>query len=240
MARDTCNNEGYHDAFPARLRWYLDYWKTHFNASQQTLANYLGVSAQTISLYANGNSKPDWKTIVKIADFFQVSTDFLFGRTRDPSSGPSDLSELFSDQTVSMIRWCAGERDKEADENGPLHRAFAAFDSFFSTPSFIMLMTRLSNARKAAIDSRQQLEELTQSRSTVDLEAIVDLRFKIDYARDGYQFARYQVEQEFSDLLDGFLEDNHIKQLLSKLSRIEVAEKKRRKGRTEHGSDQEN
>lgn len=238
MARDTCNNEGYYDVFPTNLRWYLEYWKTHFNASQQTLANYLEVSPQTISLYANGNSKPDWKTIVKIADYFRVSTDFLLGRTKDPTSGPSDLSALFSDQTVSMIRWCAGERDKEADENGPFHKALAAFDAFFTTPSFLILMSRLNEARTASVVCRQQLEELTQSNSPVDLEETYLLRSKIEYERDGYQFARYRAEQEFSEMLDGFLEDKQIKQLLSKLRRIETAEMKRRKGKAEHGNDQ--
>ena len=235
MARDTCNNKGYNDVFPSRLRFYLDYWKSHFNASQQTLANYLGVSAQTISLYANGSSKPDWKTIVKIADFFHVSTDYLLGRINDPACGPSDLSTLFSEQAVSMIRWCAGNREKEVDENGPFHKAFSAFDSFFSTPSFIILMSRLSEAREASAACRQRLEELTQSNSPVDLEETLLLRSKIEYQREGYQFARYRVEQEFSEMLDRFLEDKQIKQLLSKLDRIEAAEKKRRKGKAENG-----
>ena len=49
--------------------------------SQQTLANHLSISRTTISMWESGNCQPDNDTLVKIAEYFDVSTDFLLGRT---------------------------------------------------------------------------------------------------------------------------------------------------------------
>lgn len=46
---------------------------------QEELANYVGVSTQAVSKWENGGV-PDTELLPKIADFFSVSVDFLFGR----------------------------------------------------------------------------------------------------------------------------------------------------------------
>lgn len=51
-------------------------------ARQKDLAKYLGVSVSTISHYEAETHLPDVFTLVKISDYFGVSTDFLLGRTR--------------------------------------------------------------------------------------------------------------------------------------------------------------
>lgn len=47
--------------------------------SQNKLANVLNVKQQTISRYINGEREPDIDTIIAIAKFFSVSTDYLLG-----------------------------------------------------------------------------------------------------------------------------------------------------------------
>ncbi len=51
------------------------------NLTQQDLANILNISRSTISLYEINRNVPDIGTLIKIADFFNVSLDFLAGRT---------------------------------------------------------------------------------------------------------------------------------------------------------------
>lgn len=51
------------------------------HTTQQQLAEAIGCSRQTVSLYANGNASPDAEKLKLIADFFHVSTDYLLGRT---------------------------------------------------------------------------------------------------------------------------------------------------------------
>ena len=46
--------------------------------SQVELGEKLNVSKQSISNWENGNIQPSIEMLMKIADFFSVSTDFLF------------------------------------------------------------------------------------------------------------------------------------------------------------------
>lgn len=48
---------------------------------QKELAKYLNVTVATISNYEKGIHSPDIYTLVKIADYFNVSTDYLLQRT---------------------------------------------------------------------------------------------------------------------------------------------------------------
>lgn len=49
--------------------------------NQNELAQILNVAKQTVSNWENGNRMPDSEMLVKIADFFDVSVDYLLGRT---------------------------------------------------------------------------------------------------------------------------------------------------------------
>lgn len=48
--------------------------------TQAQLAEITGKTRQTISQYVNGISEPGYDTLVKIADYFEVSIDYLLGR----------------------------------------------------------------------------------------------------------------------------------------------------------------
>ena len=50
--------------------------------TQAQLAEITGKSRQTISQYVNGTSEPPYDTLVVIADYFNVSIDYLLCRTR--------------------------------------------------------------------------------------------------------------------------------------------------------------
>lgn len=48
--------------------------------SQRKLGEILGFCNQTVSFWETGSREPDLDAIVKIADFFEVSVDFLLNR----------------------------------------------------------------------------------------------------------------------------------------------------------------
>lgn len=48
---------------------------------QADIAEMLGVSRTTYTQYETEKSEPDLKTVAKLADFFEVSVDFLLGKT---------------------------------------------------------------------------------------------------------------------------------------------------------------
>ncbi|MBQ3234859.1 MAG: helix-turn-helix transcriptional regulator [Clostridia bacterium] len=49
--------------------------------SQQKLAHSIGVTQQCISEWEKGNMEPTLSNLIKLADFFEISIDFLAGRT---------------------------------------------------------------------------------------------------------------------------------------------------------------
>ena len=50
--------------------------------SQTELGEILNLAQRTISSYENGERFPDEITLNRIADYFDVSMDYLFGRTK--------------------------------------------------------------------------------------------------------------------------------------------------------------
>lgn len=54
--------------------------RLEYGLSQAELAEKLGVDFRTISNWENGVRKPDIDMLVIVADFFEVSTDFLLGK----------------------------------------------------------------------------------------------------------------------------------------------------------------
>ena len=48
---------------------------------QKDVAQVLGISQQSLGYYENGVNKPDPAMLVQLADFYEVSVDFLLGRT---------------------------------------------------------------------------------------------------------------------------------------------------------------
>ncbi|MDI3508754.1 MAG: hypothetical protein PWP48_1345 [Clostridiales bacterium] len=51
--------------------------------TQEELANILGISRSALSLYETNKRQPDFQTICRLADFFNVSVDYLLDRTDD-------------------------------------------------------------------------------------------------------------------------------------------------------------
>lgn len=90
MARKRSDPEKAKKPFPTALRKIMQ----EQNVSQTTLAGYLKKSPQAVSLYCMGESAPDLESLVKIAQFFDTSTDYLLGLTNDPSKKPAAADEL--------------------------------------------------------------------------------------------------------------------------------------------------
>lgn len=49
--------------------------------TQSDMANMLGITRQGYAKYENDESEPDLATIDKLAEFFNVTTDYLLGRS---------------------------------------------------------------------------------------------------------------------------------------------------------------
>ncbi|MCD5029078.1 helix-turn-helix domain-containing protein [Enterococcus asini] len=89
--------------------------------TQSQLGEKLNVTKASISGYENDTRSPDRETLVKIAEIFNVSTDYLLGRTDDKDKGPTlvaahlddDLTEEQLDEVKNFIDFI-----KQRDHSG--------------------------------------------------------------------------------------------------------------------------
>lgn len=90
----------YNSLFASRLRSLLESSET----KQISLAEQLNTTRQSVGNWTLGKSQPDFDTLVKIADLFNTSTDFLLGRT-DVRTNNQEIRSIcdytgLSDKTV--------------------------------------------------------------------------------------------------------------------------------------------
>lgn len=64
------------------------------NLSQVDLAKCLGVTKQSVSNWENENIMPSIEMLIKIANYFSVSTDYLLGLSEKHTLNTDGLSEL--------------------------------------------------------------------------------------------------------------------------------------------------
>lgn len=87
------------------------------NLSQQELAEQLGISKSTVSLYEHGKREPNLALLEQIADLFDISMDYLFGRTQKETccQAPEiyfNASEFTADELEQIAQFAAFIRSK--------------------------------------------------------------------------------------------------------------------------------
>lgn len=66
--------------FPARLKSL----RKNLHISQTSLAEAIGVTLKQIQRYESGENAPTLSVLISLADYFDVSLDYLCGRSDDP------------------------------------------------------------------------------------------------------------------------------------------------------------
>ncbi len=57
--------------------------------SQKQVAEGIGISETLYQKYEYGKTKPAYDVIIKLCDYFDISADYLLGRTDNPNSHKS-------------------------------------------------------------------------------------------------------------------------------------------------------
>lgn len=60
------------------------------NMTQQEIADYLKIGRVSYTMYETGKNTPTTENIIKLADLYNVSTDYLLGRKK-PKTKPMDV-----------------------------------------------------------------------------------------------------------------------------------------------------
>lgn len=97
--------DNYNKSFPSTLRKLIE----RKNTTIKAVADYIGVSRQAVSQYQDGSTQPNADTIVKIAEYFEVSTDYLLtGKSKhiDESFNIAcDITGLSSTAIRKIVDW---------------------------------------------------------------------------------------------------------------------------------------
>lgn len=73
--------------------------RLQFGLSQVEFARHFGITKQCVSNWENDNIVPSVEMLMRMADFFRVSTDYLLGRVEGQSI---DVSELTDEQCAHI------------------------------------------------------------------------------------------------------------------------------------------
>lgn len=78
------------------------------NLRQDQVAKLIGVTKNAISTYENDTRQPSFEILIRLANLYRVSTDYLLGQTSHRSVDLSGLTEeeasLICDLVASMSR----------------------------------------------------------------------------------------------------------------------------------------
>lgn len=75
--------------------------RTDSNLTQAELAKNINITRSALSLYELGKREPDTKTLIKIANYFDVSTDYLLGNSK---ISMKNTEQNFISEKISKLR----------------------------------------------------------------------------------------------------------------------------------------
>ncbi|WP_100373109.1 helix-turn-helix domain-containing protein [Bacillus sp. FJAT-45037] len=106
--------------------------RNELKLTQTQLAEKLDITRGTYAHYEIGKRQPDYETLQKIADFFEVSVDYLLGRTDTPihieQESPDENLFFFDEENVTeeeleklkehlkYIRWLADQENGKEEK----------------------------------------------------------------------------------------------------------------------------
>lgn len=68
--------------------------RTSKKISQKEFGKIFGLAESTIGMYERDERRPDFELLNKFADYFEVSTDYLLGRTETIELTPQEKDEV--------------------------------------------------------------------------------------------------------------------------------------------------
>ena len=195
------------DIFAIRLRALME---GPPRVTQEDLANYVGVKRQTIALYASGKTKPNINQLVRIAKYFNVSSDWLIGLAENKRPEYQNVGDLLglNDNAIEKLK------NLSHYEHTPTKIAVMRFINDFFTDEFFypVLSNYLSMCSTSELFARFTLELLRRS-------VYSEWRREIYESKDGYAlfpplqtaaFFHEATSQRFGDFLNAQIEASYL------------------------------
>lgn len=102
--------------FPIRLKLL----RTSAKISQQVVADAIGINKASISRIENGTQSVTVETLIALADYFQVSIDYLTGRSNIPKSAEDVMRPTSLTAPITFVD----------DNEKALHEIYKKLDTY--------------------------------------------------------------------------------------------------------------
>lgn len=132
--KQNTTSDRYNCTFPCRLRDLM----SEKNITQSMVATAINKTRQTVSNYADGSSEPDLKTLVAIANYFDVSVDYLVdnrapARSKNPDVQITAEYTGLNEEVINHLHYLSSSfafKDSGAMENLNAFLSPQFFDRF--------------------------------------------------------------------------------------------------------------
>lgn len=206
--------------------------------SQTELSAIVGVTRQAISSYTLGNTLPNSDVLIKLAEFFDVSADYLLGLSEQPTTD-KDINYIceytgLDLQCVELLGTPWGKQTLELLN-------FLLGDNMIQ---FVALCTKFYTCKKLAGQLQEfQIDFLNnKDKYCYDSKSTNAYLKKYQEVKDKLDLEKYRLTNEFTELLNAYINEDlstnceleyKITKLLSQYS-LEEQEKS-----IKHGNDSE-
>ena len=98
--------------------------RNNANLSQKELSDRLHINRSTYARYETSSTQPDFDTLVKLANYFNVTTDYILGNSDDPHKTENEeLQEFIEEVKV----WYKDEPESKEEKLKMFKKMFEAF-----------------------------------------------------------------------------------------------------------------
>ena len=150
---------------------------------QETLANDMKVSRQTVSKWENGTAMPDLKKLTALAEYFGITMDELLGFTakddNEESQKMNDYTKEYINELISL-------------ENAESNRKINDIKSKWKT-SIIILSIVLAFTTIVALDSSSKVDDLKEQVNDISMAPSIITDDSDDSSNDISNDANYEV-----------------------------------------------
>lgn len=92
------------------------------------MADFLGITRQGYAKYENGQAETDLETLKKLATFFDVTTDYLTGHTKDVEfMTEEEIDEEIKEIMKEVDVWYKNEPDDKREKLEMLRKIIKTF-----------------------------------------------------------------------------------------------------------------
>lgn len=109
------------------------------NLTQAQLADILGIAKTTLAAYEQGKSEPNIELLIKMADYFCVTVDYLIGKTNCIHEEYQPISDILGidEKTIDIL--------KGFSRNKAEYSQLDFLEAIIQHPQFSSLMSQISS-----------------------------------------------------------------------------------------------